>query len=85
MSQGPAVFHFHWVNKGEIRGLQFVNGPMVANQNAYNQNQIKIKEFPNRIKEFPNKIKYFSLIGMSHKIKEFPNKIKEFAQYSRIK
>ena len=49
---------------------------MVANQNAQNQDQIKIKEFPSKIKEFPTKIKEFpkkikefSLIGMSNKIK----------------
>ena len=29
---------------------------MVANQNAQNQDQIKIKEFPSKIKEFPTKI-----------------------------
>ena len=29
--------------------------PMVANQNAKNQNQIKIKEFPNKIKEMTDK------------------------------
>ena len=34
-----------------------VFNPMVANQNAQNQDQIKIKEFPTKITEFPKKNK----------------------------
>ena len=33
-----------------------VFNPMVANQNAQKQDQIKIKEFPSKIKEFPTKL-----------------------------